>query len=60
MDDLGEGEASKMAANANRKQKKKEVCESVLAQLARDGNGAVTVPGFAEELQAHFNRLPTR
>lgn len=60
MEDLGEGEAIKMAANAHRKQKKKEVCDGVLAQLAHDGHGAVAVPGFVEELQAHFNRLPTR
>ena len=59
MDDLGEGEANKMTANAHRKQKKKEVCEHVLAQLSHDGHGTVVIPRFAEELEAHFNRLPT-
>lgn len=59
MDELGD-EARKMAANAQRKQKKKEVCESVLSQLVVNGYDAAAMPGFAEDLHAHFNRLPTR
>lgn len=52
---------SAMALNAQRKHKKKEVCESVLAQLVLDGvYDAAAMPAFADQLQAHFNRLPTR
>jgi hypothetical protein len=46
--------------NQQRHQKKKEVCAKILAQLADIGHESVQEPGFAEELQAHFNRLPTR
>lgn len=59
MEELSE-EASKMAANAQRKEKKQEVCESVLSQLALNRYDAAAMPGFADELLAHFNRLPTR
>lgn len=41
-------------------EKKKQVCGKILRQLADDGHEVVSNPGFAEELQAHFNRLPTR
>jgi hypothetical protein len=41
-------------------EKKREVCGQILQQLADDGHEEVTRPGFAEELQAYFNRLPTR
>lgn len=60
MEDVGETLSCKMALNAQRKQKKKEVCESILSQLAHNGDESVEMPAFAEELQAHFNRLPTR
>jgi len=62
MEEFGEDESNKMAAlNADRKHKKKEVCESVLAQLAVNGYyEAAAMSAFADELQAHFNRLPTR
>ena len=60
MEDMGETLSCKMALNAQRKQKKKEVCESILSQLARNGDGSVAMPAFTEELQAHFHRLPTR
>jgi hypothetical protein len=61
MEDVGGGPLScKMALNAQRKRKKKEVCESVLWQLAQKGDASVAGPAFAEELQAHFHRLPTR
>lgn len=43
-----------------RHQMKKEVCAKILKLLADIGHEAVEKPGFAEELQAHFNRLPTR
>ena len=56
MEDVG----CKMALNAQRKRKKKEVCESVLSQLAQKEDASVAEPGFAEELHAHFHRLPTR
>ncbi|CAM6085958.1 unnamed protein product [Calypogeia fissa] len=39
---------------------KVEVCNEVLKKLAEAGNEIVNEPGFADELQAHFNRLPTR
>jgi len=39
---------------------KKEVCAKVLEQLADIGHESVVKPGFSEDLQAHFNRLPTR
>jgi len=49
------------AGNASPKtEKKKQVCGQILRQLAEDGHEVATNPGFAEELQAHFNRLPTR
>lgn len=41
-------------------EKKMQVCGKILRQLADDGHEVATKPGFAEELQAHFNRLPTR
>lgn len=41
-------------------EKKKQVCNKILRQLADDGHEVASKPGFAEELQAHFNRLPTR
>lgn len=43
-----------------RSQIKKEVCGNIFNQLADNGHEAVEKPGFVEELQAHFNRLPTR
>ncbi|KAG0557777.1 hypothetical protein KC19_11G156500 [Ceratodon purpureus] len=46
--------------NQQRHQKKKEVCAKILAQLREIGHESVEKPGFAEELQAHFSRLPTR
>lgn len=46
---------------AQRWHKKKEVCDSVLVQLQLDGvYDPASMPVFAEELQAHFDRLPTR
>lgn len=48
------------SSNQLRQQKKKEVCERILSQLADIGHESVEKPGFAEELQTHFNRLPTR
>lgn len=60
MEDVGETLRCKMALSAERKRKKKEVCESVLAQLLRNGDESLALPAFVEELQAHFNRLPTR
>ncbi|XP_024393860.1 serine/threonine-protein kinase STY46 [Physcomitrium patens] len=49
-----------MALNAQRKQKKKEVGEGILRQLVRIRHDAVTMPAFADELQSHFDCLPTR
>ncbi|BBN18135.1 protein MpMAPKKK20 [Marchantia polymorpha subsp. ruderalis] len=46
--------------NPNRHPVKSEVCAEVLKRLAEAGAEAVAAPGFAEDLQAHFNRLPTR
>ncbi|KAL3689066.1 hypothetical protein R1sor_015375 [Riccia sorocarpa] len=46
--------------NPNRHPVKSEVCAEVLRRLAEAGNEVVATPGFAEDLQAHFNRLPTR
>ena len=61
MEDVRESVSCKMALNAQRKQKKKEVCESILSQLAHNVDAYyVAMPAFAEELQAHFDRLPTR
>ena len=52
---------SRGGGNTSPKQeKKKQVCAKILRQLADDGHEVVTKPGFAEELQAHFLRLPTR
>jgi len=51
--------STKMALNAQRKQKKKEVCESILWEL-RDHEDVLAMPAFAEELHSHFDRLPTR
>jgi len=48
------------SSNQQRHQKKKEVCERILSQLADIGHESVEKPGFAEELQAYFTRLPTR
>lgn len=46
---------------AQRWHKKKEVCDKVLLQLQLDGvYDPASMPAFAEELQAHFDRLPTR
>ncbi|XP_024393616.1 serine/threonine-protein kinase STY46 isoform X3 [Physcomitrium patens] len=59
-DHLGEASIKMAVHNAQRKQKKREVCESILSQLQDSGNDAASIPGFADELQAHFNRLPTR
>lgn len=39
---------------------KQEVCAKVLERLREVGHEAVNNPKFVEELQAHFNRLPTR
>lgn len=39
---------------------KVEVCNEVLKKLAEADNDVVNTPGFAEDLQTHFNRLPTR
>lgn len=62
MELMGVGEEkTKMTQQSNqRKQKKKEVCGSILRQLAETGNEAAKQPGFAQDLQAHFIRLPTR
>lgn len=61
MADLGEMTSSKMALNAQRKRKKSEVCESIRRQLlAQSRHETVAMPAFAQELQTHFNRLPTR
>lgn len=46
--------------NRQRNQKKKEVCARILLQLAGIGHDSVKQPGFAEELQKHFDRLPSR
>lgn len=52
---------SRGGGNTSPKQeKKKQVCAKILRQLADDGHEVATKPGFAEELQAHFMRLPTR
>lgn len=62
MELMGVGEEkTKMTQQSNqRKQKKKEVCGSILRQLAETGHEAAQQPGFAHHLQAHFIRLPTR
>ena len=49
-----------MSPSRQRHQEKKEVCEKILSQLVAIGHESVTKPGFAEELQKHFNRLPLR
>ncbi|KAG0583370.1 hypothetical protein KC19_3G131200 [Ceratodon purpureus] len=55
------GKSSRGGGNTSPKQeKKKQVCAKILRQLADDGHEVATKPGFAEELQAHFTRLPTR
>lgn len=46
--------------NRQRNQKKKEVCAKILSLLADIGHESVKKPGFAEELQKHFDRLPSR
>lgn len=51
---------TKAGNTSPKSQKKMQVCGKILMQLADDGHGVVDKPGFAEELQAHFNRLPTR
>jgi hypothetical protein len=61
VEEEGARNSTAMALNAQRKHKKKQVCESVLAQLVLDGvYDAAAMPAFADQLQAHFNRLPTR
>ena len=49
-----------MSPNRQRHQEKKEVCEKILSQLVAIGDESAQQPGFAEELQRHFNRLPLR
>ncbi|KAG0563749.1 hypothetical protein KC19_8G056800 [Ceratodon purpureus] len=49
-----------MSPSRQRHQEKKEVCEKILAQLVAIGQESTKKPGFAEELQKHFNRLPLR
>uniref|UniRef100_A0A7I4E4F0 non-specific serine/threonine protein kinase n=1 Tax=Physcomitrium patens TaxID=3218 RepID=A0A7I4E4F0_PHYPA len=52
--------ASRTGNTSPKQEKKKQVCLKILRQLAEDGHEAAQKPGFAAELQAHFNRLPTR
>eukprot|EP00897_Mesotaenium_endlicherianum_P009163 jgi/Mesen1/8275/ME000448S07418 len=47
-------------SEAQRQRVKTEVCAEVLNRLKEAGSEAVLQPGFQEELQVHFNRLPTR
>lgn len=61
LDTLSKMTRNNKAGNTSPKsQKKMQVCGKILMQLAADGHEVVDKPGFAEELQAHFNRLPTR
>ncbi|KAJ7566535.1 hypothetical protein O6H91_02G107800 [Diphasiastrum complanatum] len=39
---------------------KHDVCSEVISRLAEEHNGAEVDPTFAEELHAHFMRLPSR
>ncbi|XP_024543267.1 serine/threonine-protein kinase STY46 isoform X1 [Selaginella moellendorffii] len=39
---------------------KAEVCQEIVKRLQAENHEALEDPGFLEELQAHFNRLPTR
>jgi len=54
------GAAGSASPKSEKTEKKRQVCGQILRQLAEDGHEVVNNPGFAEELQAHFNRLPTR
>eukprot|EP00243_Klebsormidium_subtile_P002380 TRINITY_DN14729_c0_g1_i1.p1 TRINITY_DN14729_c0_g1~~TRINITY_DN14729_c0_g1_i1.p1 ORF type:complete len:587 (+),score=127.70 TRINITY_DN14729_c0_g1_i1:492-2252(+) len=54
------GESGSMSPTMNRQRVKQDVCEEVYKRLAEYGDASVNTPGFIEELQAHFNRLPTR
>jgi hypothetical protein len=56
----GSGESGSMSPTLNRQRVKQDVCEEVYRRLAEYGDASVNTPGFIEELQAHFNRLPTR
>lgn len=49
--------------NQDRKQRqkvKKQVCEEVVRRLKAQGHPYTQVPSYADELLAHFMRLPTR
>jgi len=46
--------------NRQRHQTKQEVCAKILSLLKEIGHESVKKPGFAEELQRHFDRLPSR
>lgn len=46
--------------NRQRHQTKQEVCAKILSLLKATGHESVRKPGFAEELQRHFDRLPSR
>ncbi|CAM6027664.1 unnamed protein product [Sphagnum balticum] len=52
--------ASDASPTQQRYQKKQEVCMEVVTVLRNRGNPVVDEPGFADELLAHFNQLPTR
>ncbi|XP_024389139.1 serine/threonine-protein kinase STY46 [Physcomitrium patens] len=52
--------ASRGANISPKQDKKKQVCQKILRQLADNEHEAAQKPEFVEELQAHFNRLPTR
>lgn len=43
-----------------RQRVKQEVCDRVLRRLEEAGDESIPSPRLAEELQAHFSRLPTR
>jgi hypothetical protein len=52
--------ANDASPTQQRYQKKQEVCMEVVTVLRNRGNPVVDEPGFADELLAHFNQLPTR
>ena len=48
------------AAQLQRLKLKQNVCDKVLKHLREAGAEGVEDPSFAEELEEHFKRLPTR
>ena len=54
------GAASLARGDLHLNMQKQKVCGEVLKKLSEAGCEQVRLPGFADELKAHFMRLPSR